>query len=176
MAGSVDHWRDSKDYRSEYFKQNPGFFGILWFCSQCRKPLIGKSKVQVDHIVPPSRYSKKKYDRSGKLVKNNSVLARMLNTKLNLVACCEECNKKKSAKVGLVTVNGAVSKVGEVAAFGAYKVAIVGIALGIKGSYFVVTKGAKVLTKPFRSKQPLQVKLLVAAAYVGFVWYIFSRV
>lgn len=38
----VRYWRESNDYRSEYFKKNPGLLGCIWFCSQCGVPLKGK--------------------------------------------------------------------------------------------------------------------------------------
>jgi 5-methylcytosine-specific restriction endonuclease McrA len=97
-APKVKHWRDD-DYRAAYFRKSPGLLGFIWFCSQCGKPLLGKHNVQVDHIIAPSRVSKKKYNWKGQLKSDTSILARALNTSFNLAAACGDCNRKKSNKV-----------------------------------------------------------------------------
>lgn len=101
--------RSKLDYRREYFKHNPGLFGSIWFCSQCGRPLIGKSNVEVDHIVPL-----------------NSVAGR--NKRYNLVAICSECNKKKSDNGGIYVVKGGIAKIIEVCMFSVQKVIVVIIA------------------------------------------------
>jgi hypothetical protein len=110
---AVDSWRDSYNYRAEYFKRNPGLMGCVYFCAYCFKPLFSRKEVQIDHIYPPSRHVKDRdriYDRKGNLISNTSFLARTLNCSFNTVASCADCNKRKSDSVGLITVRGYVSK------------------------------------------------------------------
>lgn len=72
-------YRKSYNYRAEYFKRNPGLFGCIWFCSQCYRPLIGKDKVIVDHIIPLSQGGR--------------------NHVSNCTAICSKCNRSKSDKI-----------------------------------------------------------------------------
>lgn len=95
---STDKKRRSYNYRREYFKKYPGYLGCIWFCSQCKKPIIGKKNVQVDHIL--------------------ALNAGGANKRFNLVAICKKCNLKKSDKTGIYLVNGMVSKILEVLTFG----------------------------------------------------------
>lgn len=74
--------RSQLDYRREYFKHNPGLFGCIWTCAYCKRPLLGKSAVVVDHIVAL-----------------NNVLGQ--NANYNLVAACQKCNSTKSDTVNL---------------------------------------------------------------------------
>ena len=100
------HWRDSYDYRREYFRKNKGLCG-LYFCSQCMKAMFRNDpNLEVDHIYPPSRMSK--INRQG--TKNTSLLARGLNSTWNCVPICSDCNRNKSDKIGLVTAKGIVAK------------------------------------------------------------------
>lgn len=78
------------DYRTNYFKRNPGLFGKIWFCSQCHKILIGRHNVQVDHIW--------------------ALGAGGINRVFNTAAICAKCNRKKSDKMGLWLVNGLIGK------------------------------------------------------------------
>lgn len=89
--------RASYDYRTNYFKQNPGLFGKIWFCSQCHKLLFGKRNVQVDHIW--------------------ALGAGGVNRVFNTVAICARCNRKKSDKTGLYLINGIIGKIIEVLIF-----------------------------------------------------------
>lgn len=167
------YWRDGYDYRAEYFKRKPGILGVLWFCSQCGKPLLGKDKVEVDHGFPPSFFAKKKYDRHGKLVKNDSLLARAMNKPFNLVACCKDCNRSKSDKIGLVTVKAVIAQLLETGYFGAQRLGVLGFTLGVKLTHFTLSKGFKVLSSPLRKKgNPWYVKLLILGLYIGFVFYL----
>lgn len=75
---STQEYRASFPYRKEYFKQNPGLFNCIWFCSQCGKPLFGRKNVQVDHIVP--------LNKGGE------------NAVRNCTAICRKCNAAKSDK------------------------------------------------------------------------------
>lgn len=87
--------RASYNYRSEYFKRNPGIYGSIWFCSQCGKMLIGKHNVVIDHIVPL-----------------NSVAG--VNRTFNTVAICQSCNSKKSDIIDYRIVKGYLAKIFEV--------------------------------------------------------------
>lgn len=89
--------RAKYDYRTNYFKQNPGLFGKIWFCSQCHKILIGRHNVQVDHIW--------------------ALGAGGVNRVFNTAAICAKCNRKKSDKTGLWLINGMVGKVIELIIF-----------------------------------------------------------
>lgn len=82
--------RKSYNYRAEYFKRNPGLFGILWFCSQCGKPLLTKHNVCIDHIIP--------------LNKGGS------NHHLNCTAICKRCNSSKSDKIDKRIFKGFIFK------------------------------------------------------------------
>lgn len=87
--------RASYNYRSEYFKRNPGIFGNIWFCSQCGKILVGKHNVVIDHIVPL-----------------NSVAG--VNRSFNTVAICQSCNSKKSDIIDYRIAKGYLAKIFEV--------------------------------------------------------------
>lgn len=89
----LKEYRQSYDYRREYFKRNPGIFGHIWFCSQCYKPLIGKKNVYIDHIVPLSKGG--------------------VNRVSNCTAICGKCNRAKSDKVDGRVVKGALFKLFE---------------------------------------------------------------
>lgn len=89
--------RASFNYRKAYFKKYPGLFHCIWFCSQCHKPIFGKSNVQVDHIW--------------------ALNAGGINRVINTVAICPKCNRKKSDKTGFYLIHGEISKVIEVAMF-----------------------------------------------------------
>lgn len=98
--------RAKMDYRSEYFKHNPGLFGCIWTCAYCHKPLLGAHNVSVDHIIPL-----------------NSPLGR--NRRFNLVAACRDCNLNKSDIVDGRIVKGYLSKIFESIIFSIQKVVIV---------------------------------------------------
>jgi 5-methylcytosine-specific restriction endonuclease McrA len=174
-----EHWRESANYRYDYFKQNPGLLGILWWCSQCGMPLIGKSSVQVDHIFPPSKVSNKKVKKDWRgnktTVSNTSALARAMNTSKQCVAACAKCNLKKSNKVGGVTLKGVIAKIIEVALFSSQKIIVVVLAVVIKALYHLISMLFKIITSPLRSKSSWYVKLAVIVAYVGFGYYIYNR-
>lgn len=89
--------RQKYDYRYHYFKKNPGLFGVIWFCSQCHKILIGKKNVQVDHIW--------------------ALGAGGVNRIINTAAICKKCNSHKSDKTGLWLLNGIIGKIIEMIIF-----------------------------------------------------------
>lgn len=99
MSGKVrsgerlKEYRQSYNYRSEYFKRNPGIFGCIWFCSQCFRPLIGRKNVVIDHIVPLSRGGR--------------------NHVSNCTAICQKCNRAKSDKIDGRIVRGGIYKMFE---------------------------------------------------------------
>lgn len=141
-------WRDSFAYRAEYFKTNPGLLNKIWFCGICGGPIYGKENVQVDHIFPPSKVSRKKYNRQGDMVKNSSIFAKALNTRLNLVAAHATCNREKSDKVSaryLVTGFGTKAVSGTI--YAASTVATASVYLGLKGVHSVGAYGVKKFQK-----------------------------
>jgi 5-methylcytosine-specific restriction endonuclease McrA len=169
-SGKTVTWRDSNDYRNEYFKKNPGLLGCIWFCSVCGKPLLGKDKVQVDHIVPPSAFAHKKY-KKGNLVSNTSFLSRAMNSSFNTVAACPTCNQRKSDKIGLVTARGVLAKTGEIAIGTAQK----GVAYALWGAGRVAWTAGRLVASPFRKTSPFLVKLCFAIVYGLILFYFLNR-
>lgn len=110
---TTQEYRRSYDYRSAYFKTNPGLFGYVWFCSQCYRPLLGRSNVVVDHIVP--------LNKGGR------------NHVSNCTAICAACNSSKSDKVDGRIVKGKVFKVFESTASRANRGAgaVIGLGAGL---------------------------------------------
>ncbi|MFF2798087.1 HNH endonuclease [Lysinibacillus xylanilyticus] len=105
-------WRDSNDYRTQYFERNHGIGGYGYICSQCWKPMFRKENIQVDHIIPPSRFATKKL-KKGKWVKT-SMMARFLNHSFNCAAICPDCNRRKSNKMDGQILHGYAMKSVEV--------------------------------------------------------------
>ena len=110
---SVKGWRDSNDYRAQYFERNHGIGGYGYICSQCWKPMFKKENIQVDHIIPPSRFAVEK-KKKGQWVKT-SAMARFLNRSFNCAAICPDCNRKKSNKIDSKIIHGYAMKSVEVA-------------------------------------------------------------
>ena len=166
MKRPVKHWRDT-DYRSDFFRKNPGLKGSIWFCAYCGKPLVGQRSVQVDHVLPPSRVAKKKY-KKGALVKNTSALARALNGTMNLVASCKKCNMRKSDKVGVVSVRGMVGKVGQTVTSKTPR--FLRFVPFVAGA--VMVGGLRIITSPlslFSSKKSKIILILVLAGIIYFL-------
>lgn len=164
----VKYWRDSNDYRSEYFKKNPGLFGCIWFCSQCGIPLKGKDKVEVDHIIPPSMFARKKY-KGTKLISNTSLLAVALNSSFNTVAICPSCNSKKSDKVGIYTIKGAASKGVEVTGGLLRRLA----SWLVYGGTYLIWSISKLFVLPFKKGSPVSVKIIFIFIYLFIILYLF---
>lgn len=166
----VNYWRESNNYRSEYFQKNPGLLGCIWFCSQCGKPLMGKDQVQVDHVVPPSAFAHKKY-RNSKLISNTSILSVALNSSFNTVSICPKCNLKKSDNIGFCTAKGTFAKVGEVILSILQKVSRFLFFMIFKAAWLV----AKLLSKPFQNNSPVIVKIVFICIYSSVVLYFLTR-
>lgn len=164
----VRYWRESNDYRSEYFKKNPGLLGCIWFCSQCGVPLKGKENVQVDHIIPPSLFAKKKY-KGTRLVSNTSLLSIALNSSFNTVAICHKCNLEKSNKVGMYTVKGTTAKGIEVTSGFIRHLA----SWIVYGSAHFIWSISQILALPFRKKNSLLVKIIFIFLYLFVILYLF---
>lgn len=124
---STQEYRASYDYRKEYFKQNPGLFGCIWFCSQCYRPLFGKKNVVIDHIRP--------LNKGGR------------NHVSNCTACCYACNSAKSDIVDGRMYKGYVFKAFEStfsrANRGVAGAAALGVGLTAGAASAVVRTGAK---------------------------------
>ena len=120
-------YRESYDYRREYFKKNPGLFGCIWFCSQCYKPLFGRSNVYVDHIIPLAQGGK--------------------NHVSNCTAICRSCNLKKSDKVDGRIVKGYIFRFFESNLFRTQRGAGAAAALGVGLAAGAVSSTATVATK-----------------------------
>lgn len=103
------------DYRKGYFTKYRGIFGYLYICSQCFKPLIDKTSIEVDHIVPPSRFTKKKkkwFKFTGEI--SATFRSRILNNTFNCVTICSTCNKKKGNRIDHRVLKGIAVKLVEV--------------------------------------------------------------
>lgn len=138
-ASSGSSWRDSNDYRKQYFEKNNGIAGKLFICSQCFKPMFDKSGIQVDHILPPSRVVFG--NGQGRI---NTSLARLLNNSFNCAAICPKCNRQKSNKLGFVVVRGYFMKSLEVSANIA--------AYAIVSPFVVLSYGLHLISKLTRRK------------------------
>lgn len=169
-------YRESYNYRSEYFKRNPGLFGCVWFCSQCYKPLIGKKNVYIDHIIPLSKGGR--------------------NHVSNCTAICGKCNRAKSDKIDGRIVKGQAFKVVESTLFRGQRGigAVVGLGAGltagaVSGTVRVGTKTAKgglrivgrlfkgtlnAVTTPLR-KGSVASRLLFLALYTLGILYMLSQ-
>lgn len=116
---SEKDWRDSNNYREQYFERNHGIGGYGYICSQCWKPMFVKSKIQVDHIIPPSRFARNKKIKAkvkgeeDKWVKT-SMMSRFLNSSFNCAAICPSCNAKKSNTMDKRIIYGYIMKTLEV--------------------------------------------------------------
>lgn len=169
-------YRQSYNYRAEYFKRNPGLFGCVWFCSQCYKPLIGKKNVIIDHIIPLSKGGR--------------------NHVSNCTAICAKCNRAKSDIVDGRVAKGAIFKLLESSVFrsqrgigaalgltagltagavsGATSVGggIVRRTLGLGGK--IIGLGAKCVTFPLR-KGNMGSRLMFLALYTLIILYVLSE-
>jgi 5-methylcytosine-specific restriction endonuclease McrA len=81
-------------YRSIFFRTHPPAFGHYYFCAYCGKLLPAK-KVTVDHLYPVGSASRDPHMQK-KLWKRFSGI----NDPDNLVASCEECNRRKGENTG----------------------------------------------------------------------------
>lgn len=169
-------YRESYNYRAEYFKRNPGIFGCVWFCSQCYKPLIGKKNVYIDHIVPLSQGG--------------------LNRVSNCTAICRECNLRKSDKIDGRIIKGSMFKLLESSLFrtqrGAGAAIAVGAGLtagavnttarlgkgilcrGLHGVWAVAKTGVKAVTYPLR-KGKFVSRLFFLALYTAAILYLLAN-
>lgn len=113
-------WDRGDSYRTDFLKYNKGFFGNLYFCVYCGKPITRK-KMVVDHHIAIN-YVKKNpllklyfglsnvvtnflgYIMHGSKWKKNSGV----NVTYNLVPACTKCNGAKSDKGGLWIVRGLI--------------------------------------------------------------------
>lgn len=147
--------RDEMNYRAEYFKHNPGILGCIWVCAYCKRPLLGKQNVQVDHIMPL-----------------NNPLGR--NARYNLVAACAECNKRKSDIVDERVLQGYSAKLIEVICFSIQKVfiiAIVAMGLVAQKCYRLLVE---ILKKPFYHSS-VQVKVAALCVYAFILFLIYNH-
>lgn len=114
-------WDRSDDYRRIFLKHNKGFFGCIYFCAYCGRPMLRKT-MQVDHHLAVNNV---KHNPLWKLWlgMNNTVrnIGRFIvatatgkkfeklsgvNVDYNLLPACPKCNNRKSDKGGWWTVRG----------------------------------------------------------------------
>ena len=142
--------RAQLDYREVYFSHNPGLFGCIWFCAYCKRPLIGKHNVQVDHIVPL-----------------NSPFC--INKGFNLVSSCARCNQEKSDKVdGRVPV-GFGSKFIDFIVFSVQKILVISFVAAWTLVQKVISLAVKMLLAPYRSGS---YKLMIIATVAYFLVFL----
>ena len=127
--------------------------------------MTNRKDVQVDHIIPPSRLAKKRRTLFGR-VKHRNILTDAMNTYVNTVAICPECNKKKSDKVDYRIARGYAMKTVEVALINVQNFIIFALGLLLKGIYFAIKYVLKALLIPLKGNRPWYVKLAVIAIYV----------
>ena len=146
--------REAFNYRAAYFKKNPGLCGCIWFCSQCNKPLIGRSNVQVDHIIPLAGHG--------------------INRTINTVAICAECNRKKSDKGGIYIVKGTFAKIRESIILVLQKIVLWTVVLVIRVIYGIISLVYSLLSAPF-SFSSTPTKIVAVLVYVVVAWYLIRR-
>lgn len=143
-------WRDSNDYRRQYFERNKGIGGYGYICSQCWKPMFKKENIQVDHIIPPSKLATKKVkkiksgpNKGKEVLVKTSMMARFLNNSFNCAAICPDCNRRKSDKIDHRVFHGYAMKSLEVA-YGASQLLLsipfMAVAFGMWGVRKVISK------------------------------------
>lgn len=144
--------REAYDYRSAYFRKNPGLFGCIWICSQCGIPMIGRHNVQVDHIIPLAGIG--------------------INRTINTVAICAKCNSEKSDKTGKYVVKGVIAKCFEMTYFTLQKIILqllVGILRIIHLALFFIIDSIKMLLDTFDLKVPaLAIAVIIILAIMLF--------
>ena len=148
--------REKFDYRTEYFRHNPGFLGCIWKCAYCQRLIIGKSNVQVDHIMPL-----------------NNVLGK--NARFNLVAACGKCNRKKSDKAGWWVIWGYINKALEVIFGKLQQLVILILVSAYEAVRGLITAIAKLLIKPF-NKTSFTTKVIAIAVYCCVGYIIYARI
>lgn len=120
------------NYRDVYFSHNPGLFGCIWFCAYCKKAIVGKHNVEVDHIMPL-----------------DSPLG--ANKGFNLVSSCMECNRAKSNSVDSRVPVGYASKFFDFVLFSIQKIFIIAF-MGIYTLLQLCIKWViKVLVAPYKT-------------------------
>lgn len=113
-------WDRGDSYRSDFLKHNRGFFGKLYFCVYCGRPITRKN-MQVDHHIAINFVKKNPLLKlyfgvsnvitnffgrivHGKKWKKNSGV----NVTYNLVPACPKCNNAKKDKGGLWIIRGMI--------------------------------------------------------------------
>lgn len=120
MAVKPGKWERSESYRSEFMKLNRGFFGKLYFCVYCGKPITAKN-MQVDHHIAINFVKKNPFLKLWFGVNNifSNIFGRLLygskwkknkgvNVSYNLLPACKRCNRLKSDKGGFWIIRGMI--------------------------------------------------------------------
>jgi hypothetical protein len=131
------------DYRTEYFKHNPGLFGCVWKCAYCGKLLVGRGNVEVDHVTPL-----------------NNPLGQ--NARYNLVAACQRCNREKSDKFDGRVAVGYASKIFDTIVFSIQKIFVIAFV----AIWNVV---CWIVGLPFRMHNPL-ISCIAVVVYVLIIY------
>lgn len=91
----------SGNYRKDFFEENPGPHR----CAYCGKRIRG-DKIEVDHLIPVSKAKTSASVRTWLQICG----IKNVNDTRNLVASCKKCNRKKSDKIGLWVMRGAIGR------------------------------------------------------------------
>lgn len=99
-------YKRSNNYRKNFFNRYHGILRTkIYHCSYCGR-LLSKKKVRVDHLIPVGQV---KEAGAGRIMMFLTGI-RDVNDTRNLVPSCESCNNRKSSKMGMWIIRGAIGK------------------------------------------------------------------
>ena len=96
------NYERGSNYRKTFFSKNKHF---RYRCAYCGKRLK-EEDVEVDHLIPVGAAKNKLLVR----VLLNLCGIHNVNDEKNLVSACRKCNRKKSDKMGLWVIRGAIGR------------------------------------------------------------------
>lgn len=149
MTYSQKKRAEMPDYRDVYFSHNPGLFGCIWFCAYCKKAIVGRHNVEVDHIVPL-----------------DSPMG--MNKGFNLVSSCRECNRKKSNNVDGRVAIGYTSKFFDFILYSFQKIFIISFMAVYTLAQVCVKWAVKVLAAPYKTGS-FKIALITTVIYAFII-------
>lgn len=96
------NYQRGSNYRNTFFSKNKAF---RYRCAYCGKRLK-QEDVEVDHLIPVSAAQNSLFIR----ILLNICGITNINEEKNLVSACRKCNRKKSDKIGLWVIRGAIGR------------------------------------------------------------------
>lgn len=97
------NYERSTNYRSKFFSNEKK--KKKYHCAYCGRKLK-EEDVEVDHLVPVIKAKNNWLVRFS--LRLNGI--KNINDPKNLVAACQKCNRKKSSKMGLWVIRGAIGR------------------------------------------------------------------